>query len=375
MLKRGLLLVSSCLGLGGVLAVPVLAGGGGDVNGDGRTDKADIGLVNEYLSGTLLLQDNQIAAADADGDGKITGTDRELLERRVGGIALKNPPKSGGKVNLQSADSGVVVDQATGQPLAGVEVAIPDEGIVVKTDSEGRFRLPNTEPGKILTAKASNYAPSSVTMQKGGGFQLQLQQLSPRLQVLDDNLYHLGDNNYDQFSANAGQFQLPAQGRDYRRTFTLSKYPSRDLTLRIGSIIGIDTPQSVAAGQSKLPISNTFQDSGLKVFLNNQLIKQLFVNGDNIAVVLPRWLLQRGNNDLRIETASSTGSGRSMISLGGSRGFGLGGFGMGGFGFGVGRGMGSSDGRVDYDDIEFAHIVIEDPSNSLNAGSRSSQGY
>lgn len=369
MLKRGLLLMSGCLGLPGLLAVPVLAGGGGDVNGDGRTDKVDIGLVNDYLSGTLLLQDSQIAAADADGDGKITGTDREMLERRVGGIALKNPPKSGGKVNLQSADSGVVVDQATGQPLAGVEVAIPDEGVVVKTDSEGRFRLP-TVPGKILTAKASNYAPSSVTMQEGGGFQLQLQQLSPRLQVLDDNLYHLGDNNYDQFSANAGQFQLPAQGRDYRRTFTLSKYPSRDLTLRIGSIIGIDTPQSVAAGQSKLPINNTFQDSGLKVFLNNQLVKQLFVNGDNIAVVLPRWLLQRGNNDLRIETASSTGSGRSMISLGGPRGFGL-----GGFGFSLGRGMGSSESRVDYDDIEFAHMVIEDPSNSLTVGSQSSQGY
>ncbi|UFP92738.1 dockerin type I domain-containing protein [Gloeobacter morelensis] len=364
-----------CLvGLALLAAAPAWAEGG-DVNGDGRVDAGDIRLIDAYLEGSLLLQDEQIKAADADGDGKITATDREMLDRRLSGLAVTPAPAgrtasaaqnqrtaapdtTGASIDLKSADSGVVVDKTTGRPLAGVEVSLPDEGVTVRTDSQGRFQLPKSSAGKILTAKASNYAPTAMASRGGGGFQLKLERLSPRLQVVDDGLVHLGDNSFGPGSANYAEFRQPAQGRSYTKTFALDRLPQRDMILRIGSLIGLDTPESVAAGQSQLPLYGTSSD-GLRVYLNGSLIKQIFINGDNIPVTIPRWLLVRGNNELRLETHPVGGNrGGAVMS---SRGFG----GMLGGLFGFGGGMRFPiDSTPDYDDIEFAHLVLEDPSSN-----------
>ncbi len=333
-------------------ALPVLAESG-DVNEDGRIDKDDVRLIDNYLNGSLLLQDSQIAAADADRDGKITSTDRDLLQRRLGGLAVGTPRSaaaSQSQIDLRSADSGVVVDKATGKPLAGVEVSLPDEGVTVRTDSEGRFKLPGTTPGKILSAKASNYAPSSVTTQSGRGFELQLERLSPRLQVLDDNLYHLGDNNYDRRSANAGQFQMPASGTSYSRGFMLARAPQNDLILRIGSVIGIDTNQSIAVGQSNLPPSRERQaNAGVQILLNGRPIRQLVLNGDNITTPLPLQLLRPGFNEITIKAALINRNPNIYDPLG------L-----------LGQFSSLADfvpgAALDYDDIEFTHLVVLDPS-------------
>lgn len=339
------------------LPIAVLAAEPGDLNGDGHVDSQDIQLLDGYLDGTTVLQDSQIAAADADGDKKITGRDRDILKRRVEGLSLRakaDTVRDGGRgqIDLQSADSGVVVDKQTGQPLAGVEVSLPDEGITVRTDSEGRFSLPHASAGKILTARASNYAPTALSGKAGaGGYQLQLERLSPRLQVLDDELHHLGDDQYGRGSANASDFRLHAEGTAYTRNFTLRTPPTGDLLLRIGSVIGLDTPQSAAAGQTQVSFFGTEQD-GLKIYLNGSLVSQVYVNADNIAVKLPRWLLQPGSNQLRLET--HVFSQPAAMSGGGLMGL-LGVFGMGG-------GMaGTMAGNViDYDDLEFAHFVLED---------------
>ncbi|AGY57641.1 dockerin type I domain-containing protein [Gloeobacter kilaueensis] len=372
-----MLRVASLVGLTVVvtLAVPAWAESG-DINGDGRVDKRDIELIDGYLSGTQLLQDDQIAAADADRDGKITQNDRDLLQRRISGLAVRpataDPPRGRSAartktaavpgraaIDLTSADTGVVVDKATGEPLAGVEVALPDEGITVRTDSQGRFQLPRSSAGKILTARATDYAPAAVAGGSSGGYQLQLERLSPRLTVLDDNLIHLGDNSFGPGSANYAEFRLPARGRSYVRTFNLARVPQRDMILRIGSVIGLDTPESVAAGQSQLPLYGA-PSEGLRISLNGQTIKQVLLNGDNIAVLVPRWLLQAGSNELRLETHAIGGSGsRTIISS--RRGIGLGGL-LGGL-FGLGGDMGyPMDNTPDYDDLEFAHLVLEDPS-------------
>ncbi|BAC88000.1 dockerin type I domain-containing protein [Gloeobacter violaceus] len=330
----------------------------GDVNGDGRVDAGDIRLIDEYLGGTRLLQDEQIKAADADGDGQITATDREMLDRRVSGLAAGSaaPGRSAsrGQVDLTSADGGVVVDKATGRPLAGVEVSLPDEKITVRTDAQGRFRLPGTASGKILSARAENYVPSSVTTRGQRGFQLQLERLNPRVQVLDDELVHLGDNNYDRRSAGARQFQAPAAGTRYTRTFALGRLPGQDLQLRIGSLIGIDTEESIAAGQSNLPAAGRREQraGGVKVRLNGRIIGELLLGGDDIAIALPRQLLRPGANEIALEAALINRSGVVIEPdsfLGKMRGLGLG-------------DMALSPDSLDYDDIEFTHLVIVDPS-------------
>ena len=340
--------------------LPVLAESG-DVNADGRIDKDDVRLIDDYLNGSLLLQDSQIAAADADRDGKITTTDRDLLQRRLGGLAVGAPRSAAAtqsQIDLRSADSGVVVDKATGRPLAGVEVSLPDEGVTVRTDSEGRFKLPGATPGKILSAKANNYAPSSLTTRGGGGFQLKLERLSPRLQVLDDGIHHLGDDKYGRGSANYADFRLPTQGTRHIQPFTLTTSPRQDMTLRIGSIIGIDTPESAAAGQSQVPFFGVRQD-GVRIYLNGSLIKQIYVNGDDIRVTLPRWLMRSGRNELRLETHAFNQGAGAAFSSGGLGGI----FDL--FGVGGGRRFGVPAGDfADYDDIEFAHLVIEEKAGS-----------
>lgn len=355
-MRRTLALMLS-VGSLGLTAGSVLAESG-DVNGDGRVDQADVRLVEQYLGGDLLLQDAQIAAADADRDGKITRKDQALIERRVAGLSFKPASRGGaGQLTLESTDGGTVTDKTTGKPLAGVEVSLLDEGITVRTDSQGRFKLPRSAPGKILTARASAYAPGAVSTQTGrGGLELKLEKLSPRLQVLDDDLHHLGDDRFGPGSANYADFKLPSEGNRYERSFGLSALPQTDLTLHIGSVIGLDTPQSAAAGQSSVQFFGTRQD-GLRVFLNDNLVQQVYINGDSIAVTLPRWLLQPGPNRLRIETHLFQSPG--ILSNSG----GLGGlFGL----FGFGRsGIPMGGDVIDYDDIEFAHLVIEDPSGNF----------
>jgi Dockerin type I domain/CarboxypepD_reg-like domain len=348
------------------IASPVLAASG-DVNNDGRVDNQDVQLIDDYLNGDATLQDDQIRAADADNDGRITANDKELLQRRLRGVAVKPTPQkntrtsqgntSNSQVDFNSANSGVVIDKATGQPLAGVRVSLPDEGVTVITDAQGRFQLPRSATGKILTAKASQYAPAAVTNQQGKNFELQLEKLSPRLQVIDDELHHLGDGNYSASSANASDFRLRNQGYRYMRIFTLSQLPQGDMSLRIGSLIGLDTHQARQAGQSGL---NQNQQDGLKIFLNGQLINQIYLNGDNILVPLPRWLLRSGTNQLAIETPRRViDSGMGFSDDGGGilgllRGLGIG-----------GMRMNNGIGAIDYDDIEFAHLVLEDPNGQV----------
>jgi hypothetical protein len=322
----------------------------GDVNGDGRVDDGDTRVIDQYLDGSIILQENQIRAADADGDGKITRKDRDLLARRFAKLGVKSTPKvksEASAIQLQSSDSGAVVDKVTGKPLAGVEVSLPDEKITVRTDSQGRFRLPRYTPGKILTVRASTYVPKSITLSRSGSLaDLKLEQLNAQLTVVDENLYHLGNNNFDPNSANAVQFSKPTIGGRYEKTFDLESYPGQDLTLRIGSLIGVDTRESVAAGQSGLTDRLLPDKGGLRIFLNGSPVARLVLNGDDLTVPLPRWLLQKGSNTLVFSTDPFDQAGISLAATPASF-------------YGSG---------IDLDDIEFAHVIIEDTTGSLVQG-------
>lgn len=333
-----------------LLCAPAVRAAEGDVDGDGRVDGRDVELIETYLEGQTTLQDSQIAAADADGDGKITRRDLDLLRRRLGGLKATAPAS---RVDLDSSKGGVVVDARTGQPLAGVEVSLPDEGVSVRTDSEGRFTLPRHAEGKILSARTAAYAPTATTTTGGGGYRLALEKLSPRLRVLDDRAHHLGDDKYGYGSANHTDFKLAAEGTVYSRIFSIDGEPVGDLTLRIGSIIGLDTPRAVSVGQSRLTQFLYAPRDGLRVFLNNRLVQRVELNGDDVRIRLPVELLRSGRNEIRLETYPLTLPDREpddhlqdLLQVAGIS---------------------------NHDDIEFAHLMLEEP--QVSAQVRSSDAY
>jgi len=257
----------------------------GDLTEDNRVDQADVTLLTTYLAGTALLTDTQLRAADLNGDGKVDRQDQKILQGRVTLVG------SQGQIGLESSNTGRVVDQTTGQPLAGVTIEVPNEGIKVVTDQDGRFTLPSpVPPDRILTARRDQYAPFSLTVSKSGDtFALGLQKLTDRMIVLEPGVRHLGDNRFAPDSANARDLRLPSSGSRVRYPFPVDRIPDSDPYLQIGSLIGLD------------------KSDGLQVLLNGSLIKRVYRNGDGLSVPLPRWLLKRGRNELVLITPRSVG--------------------------------------------------------------------
>lgn len=62
----------------------------GDVNGDGKIDSADSGLILRYDIGLLTLTDNQIMLADINSDGKVDSADAGLILRFDAGLISKS---------------------------------------------------------------------------------------------------------------------------------------------------------------------------------------------------------------------------------------------------------------------------------------------
>jgi hypothetical protein len=343
---RWLLVAASLLA---VLLYPATAqAASGDVDQDGKLTQEDVLLLEAYFKGTKILTDEQIYAADVNGDKKINDRDLQVLKASLGGV--KNQP--GRQVRLDSAYSGQVIDQKTGEPIPNVEIDVPEDGIKVKTDDFGRFSLPKSVgTQRILTARAQNYAPFSVTVGKQEQrFDVQLKQLSNQVVVLTDQVHHLGDDRFSKdYSANATQFRIPAQGSSFKKTFDLDQIPDKDPVLRIGSLIGVDTPESARAGQSRLPLQATFQggpEAAFRVYLNGSLAQRILLNGDGVEVPLPRWMLRSGTNTIELITAQAYGGGGQAV------------FSFGGI-FTISQG---GTGSLDYDDIEFANLVLELPS-------------
>ncbi|MEO0853131.1 MAG: dockerin type I domain-containing protein [Cyanobacteria bacterium J06648_11] len=325
----------------------------GDINGDRAVTQADADRLDEYLSGEGWLTDAEIEAADVDGDGTISQSDRDLIVRSIQVTAAA--PNS--RVQLDSAYSGVVIDRATGRPLGNVDVEIPNAGISVRTDSQGRFRLPKDVPAnQILTARLENYEPfSQTTQEQQGPLRLELDKLNAQTTlVLESDVVHLGDNAFSPQSANAGDFRLPSQGREMHRSFTLDRIPSRSPVLKIGSLIGLDTREAYRLGQNSIPNSNM---SPLEVILNGDRVRAIDVNRDNIAIPLDRDLLRLGTNTVTLRTGKTH---HSPLSRSSSVPISIPLFG-GSLSIGVPVQSSRRGSTVDYDDIELANVVVELP--------------
>ncbi len=326
----------------------------GDLDGDGQITDGDLNTLSGYLQGARSLTDQQIEAADIDQDGQITQTDWQLLQQSRQVITTQ--PNS--EVQLDSAYSGRVVDRATGQPLGGVEVAIPEAGVSVVTDRQGRFQLPDQVPSdQILVARLEDYLPYSQTTRQGSQpLEVELERWDQETTlVLESDLVRLGDNAYSPDSAAAGEFRLPAQGRELTRTFDLRQLPFQPPTLRIGSLIGLDTPEAVRAGQSRIPYADM---TPMVIQLNGSQVATIALAGDQISVSLPIDRLQIGLNTVTLQTGQTYHDGfnqgqvripvnipvlggglRIQVPVGGSQG----------------------GGRVDYDDVQLANVVIDLP--------------
>ncbi len=363
-LARSLLLLGSlALGWIGGSSAQAQAFQAGDLDGDGRLTVQDLNLLRAYWRGERELTDNQIQAADVDQDGRITEADGQVLQQRLQ-ATLEAPTGQG---QLDAAPSGQVVDRRTGQPLAGVEVAIPGAGISVRTDAQGRFRLPGPLPAEeILVARLENYLPYSQGTgngQRGGNppLQLRLERWDPKTTlVLEANVIRLGDNQYSPESAAAGQFLAPAQGVEMTRSFTLERLPPRPPVLQIGSLIGLDTAAAYRAGQSRIPTADM---SPMRVLLNGVEVEQIQLGGDTLRIPLPLQHLRLGSNTVTLRTGKTLvqptlvrGGLQVPISIplfGGSLQIFV----------PLGRDTISRYGGawVDYDDVQLANVTIEIP--------------
>ena len=270
----------------------------GDVDGNGQVNRADLRLLSDYLAGSTTLVDDQIAAADVDQDGIITQADYTQLSSSIQAAS----PRINSEVQLNSAYSGQVIDRATGEPLANVSVDIPGAGVSVRTDSQGRFTLPENVPSdEILTAKLEDYTPfSQTTSGDGEPLRVELDRLNESTTfVLQTDVVHLGDDQYSEQSAGAREFRLRAQGREMVRQFRLERVPSQPAELVIGSLIGLDTQDAVRAGQSGIATADM---SPMEIELNGQTIHTISVAADNIRIPLSPTYLRPGQNTVVIRT-------------------------------------------------------------------------
>ena len=228
----------------------------------------------------------------------------------------------------QIGSSGRIVDRTTGKGIPNAKIILPKEQYSTKTDAEGFFELDTYIDGtSIMSINKENYKPYSVTINEKtftAPLVIGIEKSNASDMVVDSGMYHLGDNNYSDLSANAGEFRMETIGPFYTKRFILKnlKY-NKPIYIVIGSIIGIDSQLARNIGQNK--ISNAFA-SPPEVFFNGNKISEIQINGDGQRIRIPAPLIRKNQiNEITIRT------GRNLMQTA----------------------------YIDYDDIEFMNIFVE----------------
>ena len=220
-----------------------------------------------------------------------------------------------------------ITDKKTGEGVSGAQVTLPKERFTTKTDKNGYFEL-NTqiEGTSILSVQKDNYKPYTMTVTKKNlehPLQVTIEKSDAHTLSVDTAMHHLGDNSFSENSANAGEFQSDAIGPFFTKRFNLKNINTHTpVYLVIGSIIGIDTLVARSMGQNRHP--NAYA-SPTEIYFNGNKIADVQINGDGQKVKLPSNLVKRGLNEVTIKT------GRNLMQ----------------------------SSYVDYDDIEFMNLSIE----------------
>ena len=221
-----------------------------------------------------------------------------------------------------------IVDNATNLPVAGAKVSLPKNNYTTYSDGNGAFSL-NTDvkDPTILSVEKDGYRPFSLTINEKIASKpiiVGIEKSNVQDVVISSEMFHLGDDRFSNNSANSGEFKGKSIGPFFSKTFKISTNAlSKRNYLVIGSIIGIDTAMARSMGQNKIP--NAFA-SPPEVYFNGNKISEIQLNGDGQKIKLPSNLIKKNQvNEITIKT------GRNLMQTA----------------------------YVDYDDIEFMNLIIE----------------
>ena len=221
-----------------------------------------------------------------------------------------------------------VVDKNTGEGIGGAKITLPKENYSTKTNKDGYFELDTQINGtSIMSITKEKYKPFSMTINSKSfdkPLELAIEKSNAHAISIDAEMYHLGDGSYSDNSANASEFHLGAVGPFYTKKFNLKNINTKSpVYLVIGSIIGIDTLTARTMGQNGLP--NAYA-SPPEVYFNGNKVAEIQINGDGQKIKLPLNLIHRnGPNEKKKKT------GKNLMQ----------------------------NSYVDYDDIEFMNLLIE----------------
>jgi hypothetical protein len=234
-----------------------------------------------------------------------------------------------GEHSNSESPTGFIKDHLSGQPIGGAEVSVPDKGITTTTKPDGSFKLDLKGYGGdfIVSVKKDGYLPFALNAtidDLSKPFTLFIEKHLGQI-VIDSDLHHLGDNNFSNMSANATSFRLPAEGPIFIKEFYIESLPKKNMVLKIGSIIGLDTMASHELGQSNISTFST----PLSIYINSVKIAEIGVNGSNKVIPVPRTVLKPGTKNLIV---LQTGINQVL----------------------------KMQGVIDYDDIEFMNLILEE---------------
>ena len=234
----------------------------------------------------------------------------------------------GGVSEQGQGTSSRIIDKQTGQGIGGANITLPKQNYATTTDSNGFFELDTQINGpSIMSVQKENYKPFTMTVD-GATFNapivVGIEKSNASGKAIDTNMYHLGDNSFSDLSANAGEFSMQAIGPFYTKKFTLKNINiAKPVYLVIGSIIGIDTAMARSVGQNRIPNAVA---SPPEIYFNGNKISEIQLNGDGQKIKLPSSLIKKNQvNEITIKT------GRNLMQTA----------------------------YIDYDDIEFMNILIE----------------
>lgn len=221
-----------------------------------------------------------------------------------------------------------IIDKDTGRGIGGAKITLPKQNYQTKTNKDGYFELDTTiNSPSIISVEKDKYKPYTMTIDKDSASKplvVGIEKSSAADISIDLNMHHLGDNTYSELSANAEEFRGDSTGPFYTKNFMLRNINlSKPVYLVIGSIMGIDTLMARTMGQNKYPNSYA---SPPEVYFNGNKIAEIQINGDGQKIKIPSSLVKKNQqNEVTIKT------GRNLMQTS----------------------------YVDYDDIEFMNLMIE----------------
>lgn len=221
-----------------------------------------------------------------------------------------------------------IIDKTTGKGISGAEINLPKQQYRTKTNRDGYFELDTQIDGTtILSVQKNNYKPFTMTIDEkslSSPLVVGIEKSNAHELYLDSTMHHLGDGSFSELSANSGEFRSESTGPFFTKDFILKNLDfSKPIYIVIGSIIGIDTLMARSMGQNKHPNSYA---SPPEVYFNGNKIAEIQINGDGQKIKIPsNLIIKNRKNEVTIKT------GRNLMQAA----------------------------YIDYDDIEFMNIIIE----------------